>query len=141
VAAQLDPPTPLHAPDLWNEGAPLDQGIHVEVVLPNDGDNSKAYAWPSGAPLNALILPDGSSLTFTSGVSTLITDPGRAQPLRMLRDEYIADRRAAPGLFHDGQKMTDENNTNALVYTRDQLPYEDDRGLLPFSDPADPPAP
>jgi len=132
-----------HGPDLWHEGVPLDQGIRVEAVMLYDGDNSKAYGWPAGAPLAELILQEteGSALVFASGVSTLVMDPDRAQALRRLRDEYIADRRAFPGLFYDGQKMTDEQHTSAVVYMRDQLPYEDERGLLPFSDPANPPTP
>jgi len=114
----------------------LDEGIRVEAVSVNGGDDSKSYVWPSGMPLAALTLPDGGAadLPSASGVSTLVTDLERARALRALRAQYIAERTASPGLFYDGQKMMDENDTSALVYMRDQLPYEDSDGLLPFSD-------
>ena len=124
-----------NAPDLWRQGVPLNGGIRVEAIPLHAGDDSNAYVWPSGMPLAALILPDNEgSNQSSSGVSTLITDTERAQALRALRDQYIADRTASPGLFFDGQKMTDEDNTSATVFMRDQLPYEDNTGLLPFSD-------
>lgn len=127
----------LHAPDLWRQGVPLDEGIRVEAVSPNGGDHSESYVWPPGMPLAALILSDvesGADPALASGVSALVTDLVRARALRALRAQYIADRTASPGLFFDGQKMTDEDDTSATVFMRDQLPYEDNAGLLPFSD-------
>lgn len=117
----------------------MDGGIRVEAVSVNGGDDSKSYVWPPGMPLAELILPDegGADFRSSSGVSTLITDSERAGALRALREQYVAERTASPGLFYDGQKMTDENDTSALVYMRDQLPYEDSDGLLPFSDSRD----
>lgn len=121
-----------HAADLWNQAVPLDQGLRVEAVI-SGGDDSKTYPWPVSEALSAFVLPDGNGIN-ASGVSRLIADVAAAQQLRQLREQYFSDRRAAPGLFYDGQKMGDQNTT-ALVYMRDQLPYEDSQGLLPFSDP------
>jgi hypothetical protein len=125
--------------DLWSQGAPLDGGIRVEAVAFSSGDSSQAYPWPASQPLGALMLPDDvapqDDKQFTSGVSTLISDPATAAQLRQLRDQYIADRHATPGFFFDGQKM-DDHGTQATVYMRDQLPYEDAQGLLRFPDQA-----
>jgi hypothetical protein len=65
-----------------------------------------------------------------------LIDPADAPPFRALRDKYIADVAASPELYvnWDGQKMTDGKRT-AFVYMRDAIPYEDARGLLPFSGP------
>lgn len=116
------------AADLWSQATPLDGGIRVAAVLPSSGDDSKAYAWPSAEPLLTFLVADDKAQA--AGVSLTITDPATAQALRALRDQYISDRRAAPGLFYDGQKMNDPDTT-ALVYMRDQLPYEDAQGLWP----------
>jgi len=132
-----------HSADLWAQAVPLDGRMRVEAVPPTSGDDSKTYAWPVGEQLSAFLLPqtsEANDLSFVSGVSRLITDLTASKQLRLLRDQYISDRRAAPGLFHDGQQMTDPSST-ALVYLRDELPYEDSRGLLPFSDAPTGPAP
>lgn len=62
-----------------------------------------------------------------------MADPDSAKQLRTLRDRYLADRTAQPGLFvsWDGLKVTDQSDP-ALVYMRDAIPYEDAQGLLKF---------
>ena len=67
------------------------------------------------------------------GVSHLVDDPDAARSLRGLRDQYLSDRDAQPGLYvnWDGLTATDASGT-AFVYMRDAIPYEDAQGLLTF---------
>lgn len=87
------------------------------------------YAWPIAAALGSFVL--GSGDWFRSGVSRIVDDPGSARQLRALRDRYLADRAAQPGLYGDGLMTADQNST-ALVSMRDAIPYEDAQGLLRF---------
>lgn len=125
-----------HAMDMWIHGAPMTGGMHVAAVQTMDGDTSKPYPWPAVEPLADFIPPD--SLASTNGASRLVGDPATAEALRVLRSQYLDDRRASPGLFFDGQKMTDGSST-ATVYMREELPYEDARGLWPFRETPLPP--
>jgi hypothetical protein len=125
--------------DLWARGKPLPGGIRVEVIdvwgeAPG-GPVSQAYPWPAGLSLEAYIVDPMLAALNPPGLSKLIP-AGEAQQFRSLRDQFIADVLASPnplGSYGNGQKMTDGQRT-ALVYMRDELPYEDANGLLPFSD-------
>ena len=125
------------AVDLWQSATPIAEGVHISAIRVDEGDDSKTYMWPLSAPLAAFQLSDG--LEYAVGASTLVTDVVEADALRALRREYLRDRAATPGLFFEGQKMSD-GATTLLVYFRDALPYEDERGIWPFWPPglADP---
>jgi hypothetical protein len=117
---------------LWTDGTPMDGPLHVSAVEASGGASRPApYAWPIAAPLGSFLLD--SSDWFRIGVSRLVDDPDSARQLRALRDRYLADRTAQPGLFvsWDGLEVTDQSGT-ALVYMRDAIPYEDAQGLLKF---------
>lgn len=114
---------------LWANAEPLTNGVWVSAVPFNDGDTSAAYPWPSSVPLSEFMLPEAS--WYEAGVARLIADESEVANLRGLRARYVDERRAAPGHFFDGQKMSD-GTTAAVIYTRDQLPYENARGLWPF---------
>jgi hypothetical protein len=62
-----------------------------------------------------------------------VDDPEAARQLRAIRDRYVADRTAQPGLYSnwDGLIATDQATT-AVVFMRDAIPYEDAQGLLKF---------
>jgi hypothetical protein len=124
----------LRAPDLWERGSPMAAGLWLSAVAVNDGDTSRAYPWPAVEPLSSFIIPEDESGLGLVGVSRLIGDLTVAAELRALKAQYIEDRKATPGFFFDGQKMSD-GTTEALVYMRDQLPYEDEHGLLPLGIP------
>lgn len=123
------------ASKLWESGAPMDGAIHVSAVgpasLPPSATSPPAYAWPSALPLSGFV-PDSSDWSKT-GVSRLVDDPDAARQLRAIRDRYLADRTAQPGLYSnwDGLIATDQTTT-AIVYMRDAIPYEDPQGLLRF---------
>jgi hypothetical protein len=122
------------AADLWERGSHMTAGLWLSAVPFNDGDTSKAYPWPLMEPLSSFIIPEDELGFGLSGVSRLVEDVTAAAELRALKAEYIKDRQATPGYFYDGQKMAD-GTTEALVYMRDQLPYEDEHGLLPLGIP------
>jgi len=120
---------------LWQSGTPMDGALHVSAVgpasLPPTPSSPPAYAWPIAVPLSSFVLD--SSDWSSSGVSRLVDDPGSARQLRTMRDQYLADRTAQPGLYSnwDGLIATDQS-TMAIVYMRDAIPYEDAQGLLKF---------
>ena len=67
------------------------------------------------------------SLTPTatrSASAELVDDPDSARQLRALRDQFLVDRTAQPGLYGSGLNVTDQIAT-AVVYMRDAIPYED----------------
>ena len=125
------------ATDLWNRAKPLDQGLHVAAAETPAGppDPTPAYPFPVGYSLDSIMLDPQEAAFNTPGTSKPIS-PADAPRFRALRDQYIADVAASPGLYSnwDGQKMTDGKRT-AFVYMRDVLPYEGAQGLLPFSGP------
>jgi hypothetical protein len=118
--------------ELWNRASPMDGGMRVSAVLANSGDTSKVYPWPLGEPILGFLL--STDAQFSPGEGLAVTEPLGVGSLRALRAQYVSDRKATPGLFFDGQKMSD-GTTTALVYMQDMLPYADDRGLLPFAAP------
>ena len=123
------------ASKLWESGTPMDGALHVSAVgptsLPPTPTSPAAYAWPSAQPLSAFVL-DSRDLS-KNGVSRLVEDPDAARQLRAMRDQYLADRAARPGLYSnwDGLIAADQSTT-AIVYMRDAIPYEDAQGLLKF---------
>jgi hypothetical protein len=122
------------AADLLARGKPLVGGIHVEATnAPDEAPGGpSAYPWPAGYSLDAYVVDPMQAFSNPPGLSKLIP-AGEAQKFRSLRDQFIADVTASPILYQNGQKMSDGNRI-ALVYMRDELPYEDSSGLLPFSD-------
>lgn len=117
---------------LWNDGTPVNGAIHVSAAPAADGPaNAPPYTWPIATPLASFVLADSD--VFAIGVSRLVDDPTTASQLRALRDRYLSDRTAQPGLYlnWDGLLATDQSTT-ANVYMRDAIPYEDARGLLGF---------
>lgn len=118
--------------ELWAGGAALTSGLWLSAVPVSDGDTSKAYQWPGTEHLSLFVLPADS--WSRRGVGRLVSDVGVAASLRALRASYVEDRKITPSKFFDGMKMTD-GATEALVYMRDQLPYENEVGLLPFAGP------
>jgi hypothetical protein len=84
-----------------------------------------------GPRLSGFVLADAD--LSMSGVSHLVDDPAAAGSLRGLRDQYLSDRDAQPGLYvnWDGLATTDPSAT-AFVYMRDAIPYENATGLLAF---------
>lgn len=117
---------------MWNDGAPLTGPLHVSATDASAAVSAQPpYAWPIDAPLASLILPGSDEMKI--GVSHLVDDPTAAGQLRALRDRYLADRAAQPGLYvnWDGLKVTDQTSVS-FVYMRDAMPYEDAQGLLRF---------
>ena len=116
---------------LWNDGQPMAGALHVSAADAGGLPTPPAYAWPVTAPLDSFFIPsvDWQKLR----VSHLVDDPVMAGQLRALRDQYLTDRAAQPGLYvdWDGLKATDQTST-AFVYMRDAIPYEDAQGLLRF---------
>lgn len=125
------------AQSLWQTGTPMGGPLRVSAVAAPDGASSSPppYRWPIASPLGGFILEpgkDGMSLN-QAGASHLLSDEQDANTLRAMREQYLLDRSAQPGLYSnwDGLKSTDDADT-ALVYMRDALPYEDASGLLRF---------
>jgi hypothetical protein len=121
---------------LWQRGEPMDGPIHVSAVGARDGAAGMLpYSWPLAMSLGSFVVDpgkDGSNLA-TPGISRLVTELSSTKSLRTLRDQYLTDRGARPGLYvsWDGLKVTDSVDT-VLVYFRDAIPYEDASGLLQF---------
>ena len=119
------------ADTMWNDGTPVNGALHLSAV-DGAGDGSTApYPWPIASPLGSFVL--GSGDWTKTGVSHLVDDPTSASQLRALRDQYLADRSAQPGLYTnwDGLKVTDQTSIG-YIYLRDAIPYEDAQGLLRF---------
>lgn len=118
---------------LWANGTPMDGALHVSAApMGASASTTPApYAWPIAAPLSSFVLSAGD--LYMTGVSRIVDDPDSAGRLRALRDQYLADRTAQPGLYAnwDGLAVTDQSAT-VFVYMRDAIPYEDARGLLGF---------
>jgi hypothetical protein len=116
---------------LWDRGTPLDGALHVSAASGGGQARPPAYAWPLASPLSGFVLADADLTKI--GVSHLVDDPDAARSLRGLRDQYLSDRDAQPGLYvnWDGLTATDASGT-AFVYMRDAIPYEDAQGLLTF---------
>jgi len=120
------------APELWARGTPATgRGVWVSAVEARS-DTSRAYAWPLTEPLASFVLPP--ELWSSVGVSRLVTEAEGASELRALLARYAEDKKATPGYFQGGNIMSD-GVTYAVLYQRDALPYEDERGLWPFSGP------
>jgi hypothetical protein len=119
---------------LWSNGREMDGPIRLSAAGLG-GDASTVYPWPLAAPLADFMIredvPEAEYQGYSVGISKLVTDATDAARLRVLRDQYIADRTAAPGLFTDGLEASDGTSL-AFVYMRDALPYEDEHGLWPF---------
>ena len=122
-----------NAIDLWQQAKPIAGGVRVSATRVEEGDNSRTYSWPLSTPLAAFQL--SAEFDYAVGVSKAVDNRMESDALRSLRRDYLRDRAASPGLFLEGQKMSDETTT-LLVYFRDILPYEDERGLLPFWPPS-----
>jgi hypothetical protein len=124
------------AESLWARGIAMDGALHVSAVAAASGFNSAmAYAWPLAMPLSDFLLDpgiDGINLTMP-GASKLVADPDSTSRLRALRERYLADRDAQPGLYGnwDGLETTDGVSV-AVLYMRDAIPYEGQSGLLQF---------
>jgi hypothetical protein len=120
---------------LWEAGTPVEGALHVSAIGPVSPPptltSPPAFAWPLAQPLGPFILD--SADWSRKGVSRLVDDPALATQLRTMRDRYLTDRAAQPGLYTswDGLFATDQSTT-ALVYMRDAIPYEDLQGLLTF---------
>jgi hypothetical protein len=117
---------------MWNDGTPMTGALHVSAADASDAASAQSpYTWPINSPLASFILPGPDSMKI--GVSYLVDDPTAASQLRALRDRYLADRTAQPGLYAnwDGLKATDQTNVG-FVYMRDAMPYENAQGLLRF---------
>jgi hypothetical protein len=112
-------------------GTPLDGALHVSAVDATAGGSMAAYTWPIPFPLSSVVLQ--AMDWMKAGVSRSLDDPDSVRELRALRDRYLSDRTAQPGLFAnwDGLKVADQTGT-AYVYMRDATPYEDEHGLLTF---------
>jgi hypothetical protein len=113
------------AAKLWAASAPMSGDVWLSAVVVKDGDDSPAFEWPLAEPLRSFIIPENA--LFESGVSRRVSGP-EAQALRRLREDYLSARTKAPAGFYDGQKMSN-GGLSAVVYLRDALPYEDERGL------------
>ena len=120
---------------LWETGTSMEGALHVSAVgpasLPPTPTSPPAYAWPITLALESFILDSADWSRI--GVSRLVDDPEAARELRAMRDRYLADRTAQPGLYSnwDGLIASDPGVT-AKVYMRDAIPYEDAQGLLKF---------
>lgn len=119
---------------LWDTGtAVADRAIHVSAVsaAPEPPPAPLPYAWPLSLPLSSFLL-QGPDLD-RPGVSHAVADPVEAAALRAVRDQYLKDRAAQPGLYSnwDGVQVTDQTMT-AFVYLRDATPDESSDGLLQF---------
>jgi hypothetical protein len=113
------------AEQLRTRGTPMTGAIHVAALASDGAPTLTPYAWPLTEPLSSFIVtvaPDGSGRAG----SHLVSDADAAAKLRALRDRYLIDRAASPGLFvnWDGLQATDQATT-ATVFMRDAIPYED----------------
>ncbi len=130
--------------DLWSAGTPLAGDIRLSAVADNNPVGlAMPYRWPLAEPLQPLLIREdvreADYMGFSSGISHLIAEAAGANLLRRIREQYFVDKQATPG-FYPQMRMTD-GKTTATVFLRDALPYEDERGLLPFSDPPSMPPP
>jgi hypothetical protein len=124
------------AASLWGQGAPVNGPLHISAVqVPSGVLKAPPYPWPIALPLKSFLIdPNNTGSTlYARGVSFPVADPSVEEALRSLRDLYLADRTAQPGVYAnwDGLIATDQETT-AYVYMRDAVPYEDDHGLLNF---------
>ena len=123
------------ASKLWENGTPMDGALHVSAVGRHLFRPRPRRRLPTLGPLRcpsvAFVLDSGD--LSKDGVSRLVEDPDAARQLRAMRDQYLADRTARPGLYSnwDGLIAADQSTT-AIVYMRDAIPYEDAQGLLKF---------
>jgi hypothetical protein len=114
---------------LWETGTPMDGALHVSAFATSGLGLAPPYTWPA-RPLSAFVPADGD--LYRRGVSGLVDDPDAARQLHALRDQYLADKTAQPGLYAGAPHATDDSGVVFLVYMRDAIPYEDVRGLLKF---------
>ena len=97
------------ADTMWNDGTPVNGALHLSAVDGAGDGATPPYTWPIASPLGSFVL--GSGDWTKAGVSHLVEDPTSASQLRALRDQYLADRSAQPGLYTswDGLKVTDQD--------------------------------
>ena len=123
------------AAELAGQAVPLDKAMRIAAVASGDGAAEKVppYEWPGPLALETVFVARHPSGMDVAGVSHLVTDAAAASAMRALRDRYLADRSASPGFYvgWDGLRVGSAG-TNALVFMRDALPYEDARGLITF---------
>jgi hypothetical protein len=123
--------------ELWASAKPMNGGIRlVAVEAPIDGPPlAIPYSWPSSQPMDTFMIDGQAASDNLSGMSKLVSEPEEARIFRALRDQYLSDRDATPGVYGnwDGLKVNDGQRA-AWLYMRDALPYEDEQGLLPFSE-------
>lgn len=121
------------AADLWSHGTPLSGPIRASAT--SAWSTSRPYQWPLTTALSTFIRDADESTQAgpnVAGTSRLV-EGADAAVLRALREQFLSDREATPGLFLGGMAVSD-GVTTATLYMRDALPYEDNDGLLQFSD-------
>jgi len=122
-----------HAGEAWASGDRVPLGIRV-VVVESNAITAEAYEWPLVEALAAFMIePDQETMV---GRSHLVTDAADVTALRNLRAEYVESEAITPSTNSDGQVVSDGVSPDQYLYTRDELPYEDAKGLLPFWPPA-----
>lgn len=118
-----------HAAEAWDSGERVALGIRV-VVVESNAIAARAYEWPLVDALTAFMIePDQETMV---GLSHLVSGDADVMALRNLRAEYVESEAIKPSTNSDGQVVSDGVSPNQYLYTRDELPYEDARGLLPF---------
>jgi hypothetical protein len=116
---------------LYADGTDLDGPIQV-VGYPTTADEFINFLeWPLSVPVTNyhvdMVLGNGF------GLGLLVSDVDDVAQLRLLRQTDMNYRDVHPEYQVDGIFVQD-GEEYATLHLRDAIPYEDDRGLLPFSE-------
>jgi hypothetical protein len=119
----------------WPGARELDGPLRIEAVEadPTTAPPFISYEWPLTESLSDyIVMSSDGRAEFATGMSKLISNPESYAKLRVVRAQYLADRRRNPTSFvNDAMKVTNSGQA-AFVYLRDALPHEDLKGLVPL---------
>lgn len=117
--------------ELYLSGDDITGGVRVVAYEASFDTFSNFQDWSLTSPVSSYLVP--VNLGDSPGNSLLVADPEDAERLRELRRKDLTYRASHPEYQRDGVYVAD-GEQYAVVYLRDALPYEDERGLWPFSD-------
>jgi hypothetical protein len=123
----------LRARELWEQGQALDGDLHITLVEAYGGEPPQWYSWPSELAFDEYWRPAQTPSAQLEPRSQRVPAADAAS-LRALRERYLRDtRETQPGtLYAGGGLPIADGETLAVMYMRDALPYEDERGRLPL---------
>lgn len=126
---------PIVIQELWDRGRAIVSSVRAVAVPAEPGPGVPFVEWPLARPIADFLRTDAVGF----GEGTLEDDVASAQALEDLKTSFL---RGDHGAFVWDALPVTSGGAYYLLYVRDALPFEDERGLVPLTvDVASGPAP